>query len=325
MTAYREQLAAAVHAVEITGPASYRWLGRRGPSLPPALEARLRPAERRHHLVTTLRDELYRSFYCHGRPAHVASGSSARIGRDPELAEALARANAGTGGWEPGWTVQALDGDEAVVTTPQLRARVAIADCRGPVHIGGEVQLRLPKDLHALSPGFCTMISDAPEPPGPGVRVYWHVTPAGAPALVRALTSALNAAAVPFRFKVADHPRRFDRCDAAVLYLPLAAFAAVGETLPHVAAGLDGHLRARTPAFTFRLADGLGAAEDDGGGESFGLRCCALLSDGLVRAHERRVRHVAERIDAVAARFAEDGVVVDAPYRAPSLAGRHVL
>ena len=319
------QLAAAVRAVAIRSPASYVWLGRPGPRLPPAIASDLNDAERRHHLVATLRDELYGSFDCHGRPAHTPSAVSVPVAADPALAEALAAANAGRGRWESGWRVEALDGGEAVVTSSRLRVRLAVKDCRGAVRAGGEVAVRVPNSLPALSPGFHTLVSDAPDPSGPGVRIYWHVNTAGAPALVRALTATLNGAGVPFRLKVADHPLRFDRCDAAVMYLPLAAFADMRAELTRVAAGLDGGLRDRVPAFTLRVAPGLGVAEDDGAGDSFGLRRCAVLADALVLAREHGISRLAERVDTIAARFAADGVRVDAPYLEPALDGRHVL
>jgi hypothetical protein len=44
-----------------------------------------------------------------------------------------------------------------------------------------------------------------------------------------------------------------------------------------------------------------------------------------VRAHEEGLAALDDRVAAIAARFAEDGVDLDAPYRAPALAGRHVL
>ena len=75
------------------------------------------------------------------------------------------------------------------------------------------------------------------------------------------------------------------------------------------------------PAFTLELAPGVGLAENAAAAESFGMRRCALLADAVVRAHE----HAIAALDAVAARFAEDGVLLDAPYLEPSLDGRHVL
>ena len=77
--------------------------------------------------------------------------------------------------------------------------------------------------------------------------------------------------------------------------------------------------------FQRQLAPGVGLAENDPRGESFGSRRCALLADGIIRAHEQGTVRDSDRVEAVAERFAEDGVLIDAPYLDPSLAGRHVL
>jgi hypothetical protein len=209
--------------------------------------------------------------------------------------------------------------------------RVPLTECRasGDVCPGSEVSVRLQKGLPALSPGFYTALGDAEVTDAASsagvLRVYWNVGLAGAPALVRALTSRLNAESIPFRLKVADHPVRLDRCDAAVLYLPSEAFARVREPLRHVAGALADKLRPTVPAFTLELAPGVGLAEGNGAGESFGLRRCALLADAIVRAHERGIARPDGRLATVATRFAEDGVSIDAPYRDPSFGGRHVL
>jgi hypothetical protein len=193
-----------------------------------------------------------------------------------------------------------------VVTGSGLRVRVRAADCRVA---GAAASLRLPKELPALSPGFWFAVGDAPVERF-DVRVYWNVTAAGAPALVEAITSRLNRAEIPYRLKVADHPFRFDRCDAAVLYLDADAFRSARTTLRELASGA--RLEPAIPALTLELAPGVGLAEDDGG-ESFGARRCALIADAVVEGRGR--------LDAVAERFAAEGVDIDAPYRA----GRHVL
>ena len=190
------------------------------------------------------------------------------------------------------------------------------------------MSVRLPKELPALSPGFYTVVGETPER-APRRRLAWSASigtsrRSGAPALVRALTSRLNAEHVPFRLKVADHALRFDRCDAAVLYLPAEVFHALRECCATSRRRSPARLRPGVPAFTLELAPGVGLAEDDAG-ESFGVGRCALLADGIVRAHEQGMVQPDARLAAVAARFAEDGVAIDAPYLEPSLAGRHVL
>jgi HopA1 effector protein family len=332
LSRYREQVAAALDAVTIRAPTRYAWLGHGSRPLPASLDAELDQYARRNHLVSCLRHELYHSFYCHGAPVSARWGRREPVSPDPWLVEAMSQANTGRGSWEAGWRVERLDGaEEAVVATSSLRARVPLGDCRapaGPVRPGAAVMLRMPKELRELSPGFYTVVSDAPAgtaSSASAVRVYWNVARAGAPALVGALTSRLNDEGVPFGLKVADHPFRFERCDSAVLYLEGEIFREVREALREVSVALIAHLRRQIPAFTLELAPGVGLAEDGGGAESFGERRCALLAEGIVRAYERRVVRAAARVDAVAARFAEDGVLIDAPYLEPSLAGRHVL
>lgn len=316
MSRYREQVAAVLRAVSIVGPTRYAWMGHRSRPLPAPLDAALDDRARRRYLVSCLAEELYHSFYCHGGPVPARWGESQPLWGEPRLVEALSCANDGQGSWEGGWTVERIDGDDVVARSPRLRVRTRAADCSpSELEPGAAVSLRLPRELRRVSPGFWFAVGDAPSG-GVGVRIYWNVTSAGGPALVKALTTRLNREGVPFRLKVADHPFRFERRDAAVLYLADDTFHAARAAIVEAGARLTGHLRPGTPAFTLPIARGVGAAEDVGG-DSFGVHRCGMLADAIVRAHEGG----AEDVDAVAARFAEDGVDIDAPYRA----GRHVL
>jgi hypothetical protein len=317
---------AALGAVTVCGPTQYAWLGRRSRGLPAALDAELDESERRRYLVSCLREELYCSFYCHGRPVTARWGEPQPAWGDPWLLEAMSRANRSRGSWDGGWTVQRIDDGEVVVEGQRLRMRVPAEDCDGRLRSGGAVRVRLPKELPAYSPGYWTVLGDVAQAASSelSVRVYWNVSRSGAPALVGALTSRLNRERVPFRLKVADHPFRLERCDAAVLYLDGDVFGAIRVVLGELAHALTPHLRPEVPAFTLPLAAGVGLAED-ADGESFGTRRCALLADGIVRAHEQGVVGIEAHVDAVAARFADDGVAIDAPYLEPSLEGRHVL
>ena len=308
MSRFREQVAAVLDAVVIVGPARYAWMGRPSRPIPPRLDSELDDSQRRDYLASCLREELYSSFYCYGRPVPARWGEAQPLSGEPRLLDALSRANAGRGSWQRGWTIERVEGGEIVASASRLRVRVPAVDCHPePVRPGAEVSVRLPKELPRLSPGFWFAVSDAPAGDF-AVRVYWNVTCAGAPALVATLTTWLNGEGVPFRLKVADHPFRFARRDAAVLYLDAEVFEGVRGRLVETATALAGHLRPGIPAFTLELAPGVGLAED-AGGESFGGGRCGLLADAIVRSVS------------VAAHFAEAGVDIDAPYRA----GRHVL
>jgi hypothetical protein len=332
MSGYRDQLVAAVRAVTIRSPTGYAWLGHASRPLPRSVRDELSGLECRRHLVASLREELYSSFYTTGGPVPARWGRTQPAAADPWLTTALSDANAGSGGWEPGWIVDRYDGDEAIVSTPRLRVRVSAADCRadddGPIRPGVAVSVRLAKELPALSPGFFMVLGAAELQAGASfgtLRVYWHITASGAPDLVRTLSSHLNAETVPFRLKVANHPVRFDRCDAAVLYLPIEAFDGIRGMLAQVAATLTSRLRPKTPAFTLALAPGVGLAESPTTGESFGEHRCGLLADGMVDADEQGVASDAARVEAVIESLAANGVEIDAPYLEPLLDGLHVL
>ena len=330
MSRYRDQVAAALDAVTILGPTRYAWLGRRNKPLPASIDAELDESARRRYLVSCLREELYWSFYCHGRPVSARWGAPEPVTGETRLVDALSQANSGRGSWEPGWTVQRLAGEEAVIASARLRARVPLGDCQaqsGAVRPGAAVSVRLPKEFRELSPGFYTVVSEAVDPPSSAgaVRVYWNVSRAGAPALVRVVTSRLNRERAPFRLKVANHPLRLTRCDAAVLYLRGDVFSALSMTLHEVATAMKAHLQPQIPAFTLEFAPGVGLAELDSDGESFGVRRCELLADGILRVRSEGITQTDAQLGAVARRFGEDGVRIDEPYLAPSLAGRHVI
>jgi hypothetical protein len=316
MSLFRDQVAAALDAVTIIAPTRYAWLGRRSRSIPTTVDGDLDDAQRRRYLVSCLGEELYCSFYCYGRPVPARWGEAQPLSGDSRLLGELSRANSGRGSWERGWTIERVDRGEVVATRARLRVRVPLSHCRPPRQgPRAEVRLRLPKELPWLSPGFWLAVSDAPAEDF-AVRVYWNVTREGAPPLVEALTTWLNGESVPFRLKVADHPFRFARHDAAVLYLDGDVFPSVRATLAELAVALARHLRPGTPAFTLELAPGVGLAED-AGGQSFGAQRCGMLAEAIVRSHEGP--HGGVRV--AAALFAEHGVDIDAPYRA----GRHVL
>ena len=252
-------------------------------------------------------------------------GEPEPVDADPRLAAALSEANAGRGSWEPGWTVERIDGGEAVVATPTCARACRSRDCRAAGRRSGRRRLR-PRarrsfrrcrraSTRCISERGRTRLGRAV------VRVYWNVTSAGAPALVRALTARLNAAEVPFRLKVADHPFRLDRCDAAVLYVPGATLrAGCGATLLDVAADTGAAPASGDPgvhAARSRRASGSPRTTADGD-ELRHASAARLLAEAIVRAHETGV--TARRASRPwSTRFAEAGVAIDAPYREPSL------
>jgi lantibiotic modifying enzyme len=146
------------------------------------------------------------------------------------------------------------------------------------------------------------------------IRLYWHLSPAGALDFMSRATAGLNDRAVPFGVKVAKDLLSFERCDPVVVYVRKQDFAAVADVLTRIHSHVYEQLRPEVPALTKRLAAGVGLAEDPGGGQSFGYQRCGLVAEALVVAHEQGARKVGDRLAVVVDHLARHGVSVDAPF-----------
>jgi hypothetical protein len=315
MTAARDQLAAAADAVEILSPTRYAWLGEPSAALQSHVERGLSRSDARGYLAYALQHRLYADFYCLGAPGRASGRQSPNAMRgDPDLLEALSAANSGGGPWEGGWTLSAEGGDGAVVENGGLALAARPGEWRRP-DAGSGVEVRYPKELLRLSPGFYMALADTPlDPRAALLRLYWNLGAPGVVGFVRDATRLLNERALPSRLKVVNDPAMFERCDSAVLYVerPRAADALrVAEELYSVA---EPHLQPTVPALTRALAPGLGLAEDPGGGQSFGMHRCGLIADGLLRARERGATSTERRVEAVVERLREEGIDPDAPH-----------
>ena len=190
----------------------------------------------------------------------------------------------------------------------------------GTVAVGSAGRLRLAKELREMLPGYYTVLGDADQPAdgngsqGSILRFYWHLTAEIAPGWITELTHRFNAARVAFHAKVLSDPGAYLRADAGVLYVALADAAAAMALIPGLHRGVSASLRPTTPMFTKRLARGIAIAEDPGDGRSFGQYRCQLVAEGLVRAFQDGRTAAEDVTAAVAARFAEDGLLITRPW-----------
>lgn len=255
----------------------------------------------------------------HGGAVAADPEGSRAPSRDPAFEQALSHANCGVGGWDGGWRIVAGDARQATISRWGVRVRVRLDELGlADGTTGDTVGMRRPKELRHRAPGFYIAIGDADRPAdGPRVhaRVYFHLAPAGAVALVAAATRELNRAGVSFDLKILTDPGAFTRCDAGVLYLDAREFDRACGPLRAIVAACAPHLRSGRPAFTGFLAPGVGYGEhvpDDR--SSFGTSRCRLVAEAFVPA--ARTRRPAQLLDAVAERFARAGLDLDAPYAA---------
>jgi class II lanthipeptide synthase len=327
MSLFLEQVQSAVEATYIHSPSAYSWFGMPAVRLAPRFERALGPRAVHKWLASVLQAQLYTDFYCQGiaTPSQKDAPSPKSLASSP-FVDQLSLANSGKGSWQDGWELSIAGHGQTSALRKGLEFVVLPEDCRSAagqgISPGGRVRLHLPKELRGISPGFYMAASDVDMPDTEGrelVRFYWNLRQEAAIPLLRCLTRDLNHAALPFRFKVLDSAPAFTRCDAAVLYVRKNDYPPVSEIVRRAYAeiGRD-NLNPRVPAFTKRLAPGLGLAEDPGRElDSFGLHRCRLLAEGLLRAYQRARKSLPERLQVVEQHFARNGVRLEQPYLNP--------
>lgn len=310
----RSPLTDAVSAVEIVPPTHYRWLGVSSPPLRAEFRRRLSTEEAREYLLLTIERRLYDAWYCPGRPVAITGREHGPSHGSAEFVAKLSEANCGAGCWESGWSARACADHALELSRNGLALLAGAGEWRAGA--AGDLELRVPKELLRLSPGYYMAVLNRPLPePGLILRLYWNLRARGAVPFVRAATRYGNRAGIPGRMKVVNDPGRFDRADAAVLYVAAKNLDAAGELARAVHRAVETHLNPRVPGFTKELAPGVAVAEDPGGARSFGQDRCRLLAEGVVRAHELGRRQLADRVAVVREVMIERGIDPDAPYR----------
>lgn len=304
-----------IAALDIESESSYR-LNKQPQAVRPA-----RPAEK-PPLVTELANVLYAHFY-------TRSGGNPRSHdelADRTLVAALSAANSGKGTWEPGWQIQgeAEEGRIPVrkqgltlwVTHEQLRSRGA------SLRPGTRCRIRVGKELREMMTGFYIAIGNGDERDEQDeedrlVRLYFHISAQGAPALIAAITNTLNRVQIAFRAKVLNHHSGYPRADAGVLYLDRRQHLRAAPLLPGIYEQVRAHLGPTEPRFTKRMAPGLGLAEDPGTEESFGQHRCRLVAEGLWAAFKAGSHTPEARLAAVCATLEQAGLSPQRPYLQP--------
>lgn len=249
-----------------------------------------------------LEDTLYAFLHCRV-PADSSVDDFVDWVGATDFLDRLSHANCGQGPWQSGWVVRGIEVDGRIVAerhgirfwVPPDRFRT---DGRPP-DVGIVGRVKVPNECREWVPGFYWVLGDADDPGAPLVRVYWNITAAGAVRLTAQLTRHLNAAGLPFHFKVLNDPIRFGRVDAAVLYLPRSTYSRSAASISSVYREVKPLMRTQVSAYVKRLAGGLGVAEDPGDGESFGRHCSRLVAAALSHPECAVLESVAKRCDFV--------------------------
>ena len=275
-------------------------------------------------LMHALQNALYDGCYAH-RLGEPRAAPATTLADDPAFAQELARANAGSERWEPGWVIQQLAPNGQAFVRKGERERIAVpgafisAIAPGMVaQPGSSVLLRAPAGALGVQPGYYFAFGETLEELAEQlslVRFYFHCAADDAAPLLGALTSRLNRFQIPFQMKLPSAPALYGRTDAAVLYLAVRYVPIVLRIVGEVRATIP--LDTPVPLFAKPLWPGIATAFDPANGESFGSHRCRLTAEGLVDAwHEGRQDGPARRA-AVAARFAAAGLDLARPWLGP--------
>jgi hypothetical protein len=296
-TSWQESLDQVLAAIRIDAPHELTFAGRKFTVPPvaapayPGFNGNDGAAAARPPLVELLANVLYRHVYSRPfRPPLPPDGQESEdFTLDAALSDVLSAANASRDRWEHGWTIERLHSSGQITAQRGNLSRSLwpgqFLSKDGPgarPRQGAQISLFYPRESTSLQPGFYYCFGETPEDEGFTlglVRIYWNVGLAGAPELVRSLSSRLNFFQVPFRFKCSVMPSQYGRTDVAVVYLAKRLFPFVAELLQEVYPAVLPHLGTEVPFFTWRLAPGVGVAEDPGNGESFGQHRCRLLAE----------------------------------------------
>jgi hypothetical protein len=325
-SSYRESLGRVAEAVENLSPSGFTWFGRRRGSLPGRVRRWLSAEVLKEYVQETLTEELYHNYYTRGfaRPGKDDQSEWAiHMGITPFLRR-LIECNVGSGTIEHGWVIDERDGKKAVVTRHD-GLKLWISDFEHivssePADQGVRVALRLPKHLLGRSPGYYVALGDKPLPAEaniPLTRIYCNIGVTSAGPLVKILTRVLNAEKIPFCLKVLSEPSRFGRGDSAVLYTRRADFEIIRMVIWRTISTPKMFFENSTPAFTKRLAPGIGVAEDPGDGRSFGQHRCGLIAQALIEAAANNAQSREDKIVYVDKAFKSCELDLDAPFLGP--------
>lgn len=249
------------------------------------------------------------------------------LGVDVGFYERLHESNCGEGYLDSGWSVlrEETDGSLAV-TKGGLRLHIErdkhLPPAQQAAKVGDAVAIWMPKNL--VQNGFymavgnvrANLLDDSKGDPAT-VRVYFHLTPEGAVAVMSSLTRWLNQKAIPFSFKVLYNPKDYERYDSGVLYFDRGNYEVVREVLQIVYRDKP-HFKSDIPLFTKQLALGLGLAEEPdqkfAQQESFGMNRCQILANGLLEAWHQGDDSQGGRIKAIYKQFSILKIDLNCPY-----------
>jgi hypothetical protein len=244
-------------------------------------------------------------------------------GIDIEFGYSLHESNLGTGYLDPDWQVVEIAQDGAIGVVKDELQIYLDRECDLPpaqqsAVIGDLVSIYLPKNLVGKDAYIAVGNAGVPDRSS-AIEFYFNLTPAGAIALLKEFTTALNQPAIPFTLSILHHPDLFYRADVATLLISaqdedLVAAKAIEFCQQHRA-----QCSTMFPIFTQQLTTGLAMAQIcPDSADGFGRHRCGLVAGGIVASHFANRLSAAARMSAIEREFTNVGLNIAFPHLNPA-------
>jgi hypothetical protein len=327
----RQQLAPVLDAITIESGNSVRFADLDPVSIPSSEQAPpTAAAAATHPLVEPLAQLIYNLAYA--RPLHTGARLFLDHGQklpkimetDAEFLSRLSAANCSRERWDSMWRVYELRENGGLSVEKRSTNRLVLAGqfifnqtvARAPA-IGENVSVYAPKESIGTQAGFYfafgeTISSDYDD--AHLSRFYFNMNPDRVPWLIERLSVLLNRHRIAYRLKCLANPLFYERMDPVVLYVAKRFVPAFMRLFAGARNELADRLRDGTPLLTKPMLNGMGAADEPGGGFSFGQSRSRLLSEGVVDAWLAGDQSSNSRLWHISRRFRRSGLSLASPH-----------
>ncbi len=276
-------------------------------------------------LVERLTAVFYDQFYTrHAMLVQVDLGDDGAL---CDLTNLFHQANDNKDGWDPGWVVYKTGFDGRLFAHKGERSRQVLAGEYSTYKWPGVspkkgdlLSIRTFSHSTDVQPAFFfafgRTLSDQFDD-CMTLRFYFNVTASTAVNLMEELTRSLNHYLIPFKFKALVDPTKYNRADAAVLYVARRYYGIVASLVMEIQVKLRPGFRDLIPLFTKQLVAGIGMAEEPEEKGSFGMHRSALAARAIVNAWKKGTQDVGDRMFEIETYFSELGINLDRAYLNP--------
>lgn len=266
------------------------------------------------NLIAKLSSTLYEYFYC-GLKGEEIRSIPVKSERDA-FVDKLSENNHSTITHSLFWQVYSVDANGNAFAQKNGRQRYMLPGSyqlanpvEQQVQVNSYVHFVREKEQIGLQPVFYYVNSDAYFEPGSRImRVYWNITPEGAPVLVKEISTVLNEYKIPFSFKCLNHPDLYKRNDSAVLYFDKQYMDIILILLKGILSVVKPYLNKEIPWFTEPLYTGVSLAEDPMNGDSFGMSRTKAIAEALVDLHRSTIDTNQKKVDFLCDYLAQKGI-----------------